>query len=429
MKFPYKLFALVVATTGCAESGDLTDEERSQLQTYVLDDSMALPASPSNKYADDPKAAALGHMFFFDKRLIPATGAGTCRTCHDTTLGGADTRARTPTTVFGTITMSRNTPTIFNSAYLTGMNHWGGNFTAPWSVVADFGTSALEQAHAIHNDPAYRAQYEEVFGTMPDFSDLTRFPAVGNYRSPAFAMMTPDDQKALGRFTTNYGKALEAYERKLLDRNSAFDKYMNGDEKALTPSAIRGAKLFVGKAGCNECHNGPNFSDMRFHNLGVPQGNLARDFGHIAAGAFQATYPYNANGEFSDDRAMGMALAATVQPIPTAELPSVCGGSDPMPGCGAFKTARLRSIALTAPYMHTGGFKDLWDVVEFYNQGGGSPGDGYVGRRTNAMAPLYLNDDEIADLVSFLTSLTGEPIPEPWSKCPSSVPAMMCSVP
>jgi cytochrome c peroxidase len=429
MKFPLKLFALVVATTGCADSGDITDEERSQLQTYVLDDSMALPASPSNKYADDPKAAALGHMFFFDKRLIPATGAGTCRTCHDLTSGGADTKARTPTTVFGTITMSRNTPTIFNSAYLTGMNHWGGNFTAPWSVVADFGTSALEQAHAIYADPAYRAQYEEVFGTMPDFSDLARFPAVGNYRAPAFAMMTPEDQKALGRFTTNYGKALEAYERKLLDRNSAFDKYMNGDEKALTPAAIRGAKLFVGKAGCNECHNGPNFSDMRFHNLGIPQGNLARDFGHIAAGAFQATYPYNANGEFSDDRDMGIALAATVQPIPTADLPSVCGGSDPMPGCGAFKTARLRSIALTAPYMHTGGFKDLWDVVEFYNQGGGSPGDGYVGRRENAMAPLYLNNDEISDLVSFLTSLTGEPIAEPWSKCPPSVPAMMCSAP
>src|SRR5688572_20399699 len=119
MKFPYKLFALVVATTGCAESGDLNDEERAQLQGYVLDDSMPLPPSPSNKYADDPKAAALGHMFFYDKRLLPATGVGTCRTCHDVTLGGADTKARGPTTVFGTITMSRNTPTIFNSAYLT----------------------------------------------------------------------------------------------------------------------------------------------------------------------------------------------------------------------------------------------------------------------------------------------------------------------
>jgi cytochrome c peroxidase len=100
-----------------------------------------------------------------------------------------------------------------------------------------------------------------------------------------------------------------------------------------------------------------------------------------------------------------------------------------MPGCGAFKTARLRSVALSAPYMHTGGFKDLWAVVEFYNQGGGSPGDGYVGRRSAAMAPLYLNDDEIADLVSFLTSLTGQPIPDEWAKCPPSVPTASCTGP
>lgn len=420
---------IAVLVAGCADQGDFTDEERSTLQSFVLDDSTPIPPSPSNKYADDPKAAALGQQFFFDKRLAPATSAGNCRTCHDLTLGGADTKARTATTVFGTITMSRNTPTIFNTAFLTGLNHWAGNFTAPWSVVSDFGSSALEQAHFIYSDPDYRAKYEEVFGPMPDFSDLTRFPAAGNYRSPVFQTMTPDDQRALGRFTTNYGKALEAFERKLIDKNSAFDRYMNGDEKALSPSAIRGAKLFIGKAGCNECHNGPNFSDMHFHNLGVPQGNLARDFGHIAAGAFQATYPYNANGEFSDDREMGIALAATVQPIATADLPIVCGGDDPMPGCGAFKTARLRSVALTAPYMHTGAFKDLWDVVEFYNQGGGSPGDGYVGRREAAMAPLYLNDDEVADLVAFLTSLTGQPIGDEWAKCPPSVPMASCTGP
>jgi cytochrome c peroxidase len=430
MSFTSKLcIAVLVAGAGCADSGDFTDEERAELQTFVLDDSTPIPPSPSNKYADNPKAAALGHQFFFDKRMIPATAAGNCRTCHDLTLGGADTKSRTPTTVFGTLTLGRNTPTIFNTAFLTGMNHWGGNFTAPWSVTSDFGTSALEQAHFIYSDPDYRAKYEELFGPMPDFDDLTRFPPVGNYRSPVFAMMTPEDQKALGRFTTNYGKALEAYERKLLDKNSAFDLYMNGDEKALSAPAIRGAKLFIGKAGCNECHNGPTFSDMRFHNLGVPQGNLARDFGHIAAGAFQATFPYNANSEFSDDREMGIALAANVQPIATADLPFVCGGSDPMPGCGAFKTARLRSIALTAPYMHTGGFKDLWDVVEFYNQGGGSPGDGFVGRRDAAMAPLHLSDDEIADLVAFLSSLTGAPIPDEWAKCPPSVPTASCTGP
>jgi len=329
--------------------------------------------------------------------------------------------------VFGTQVFSRNTPTIFNIAFVPGLNHWGGLFSAPWSVISDVGTSALEQAHFIYNDPAYRAKWEALFGPMPDFSDTTRFPAVGNYRAPAYMMMTPEDQKALGRFTTNYGKALEAYERKLIDKNAPFDNYMNGDKEALSPSAIRGAKLFIGKAGCNECHNGPAFSDFKFHNIGVPQGNLARDFGFIGAGAFQSTYPYNANGEFSDDPDHGASITAKITVVASADLPMVCG-SDPAPGCGAFKTARLRSVALTAPYFHTGGFSSLWDVVAFYNEGAGT--DGYVGHRDPAIRPLYLSNDEITDIVSFLESLSGQPIGDEWAKCPPDLAAAMaCMAP
>ncbi len=413
-----------LAGTACTDEGDLTDEERATLETMVIDDSTPIPPSVTNRYADDPKAAKLGQTFFFDKRMV--SGAGNCRTCHDTRQGGADTKARTPTTVFGTQVFSRNTPTIFNVAFIPSVNHWGGLFSSVWSVIADTGSSALEQAHYIYSDPVYRAQYEEVFGPMPDLSDTVRFPPVGNFRSMAWMSMAPEDQKAMGRFTTNYGKALEAYERKLIDKNSAFDKYMNGDEKAMTPSAVRGAKLFIGKAGCNECHNGPNFSDFDFHNVGVPQGALARDYGFITAGAFQSTYPFNANSEFSDDREYGASLTANIMPVAAADLPMVCG-TNPMPGCGAFKTARLRSVGLTAPYMHTGGFTDLWDVVAFYNEGAGT--DGYVGHRDAAIRPLYLSDDEITDLVAFLTSLSGEPIADEWSKCPTTLAPEACMAP
>jgi cytochrome c peroxidase len=421
-----RLASIVVAFAGsaCTDEGALTDEERTMLDQMVLDDSTPVPESVTNRFADDPKAAALGHALFFDKRWT--TGAGNCRTCHDTRQGGADTKARTPTTVFGTQTFSRNTPTIFNVAFIPELNHWGGLFSAVWSVPGDVGSSALEQAHFMYNDPFYRAAYEDLFGPMPPMSETARFPAVGNYRTPAWMGMSPEDQKAMGRFATNYGKALEAYERKLIDKNSPFDRYMNGDEEALTPSAIRGAKLFVGKAACNECHNGPNFSDFRFHNIGVPQGNLARDYGFIGAGAFQATYPFNANSEYSDDPAYGASLTANIMPVASADLPMVCG-PNPMPGCGAFKTARLRSVALTAPYMHTGGFTDLWKVVQFYNEGAGT--DGYVGHRSAAIRPLFLTNDEITDLVTFLESLSGEPIPDEWSKCPTTIPADACMAP
>jgi cytochrome c peroxidase len=418
------LWAVLVC--GCTDTGALTDDERAALATMVLDDETPIPVSATNNFADDPMAAELGHVVFFDKRFNP-TGPGNCRTCHDLTYGGADTKTRGATTVFGTATLARNTPTVFNVAFLPSINHWNGQFTAIWSVPSDVGTSTLQMAHFMYDDPYYRPLYESVFGAMPDLSDFVRFPATGNYRSMAWQMMTPDDQKLMGRFATNVGKALEAYQRKLIDKNSAFDRYMNGDETALSPEALRGAKLFVGRAGCNECHNGPTFSDFKFHNIGVPQGTLARDYGFVSAGAFVATYPFNAHSEYSDNPEYGLSLIANMPTVTSAELPMICAPENPMPGCGAFKTARLRSVALTAPYMHTGGFASLWDVVEFYNEAAGS--DGYVGRRSPAIAPLYLSDDDIADLVAFLTALSGEPIADPWTKCPTTIPADACTAP
>jgi cytochrome c peroxidase len=421
------MFAFAVAVVGCTDDSGLNDEERALLDTMVLDSTTPIPASPTNRVADDTAAAELGQALFFDKRFM--TGALNCRGCHDLTSGGADTRTRGPTTLNGTTALSRNTPTVFNIAFVPGINHWSGNFTAIWSVPHDVGSSTLGMAHYMYNDPYYRPAYEALFGPMPALDDLARFPATGNYRSMDWAKMTPDDQKAMGRLGTNLGKSLEAYQRLLIDRNSPFDRYMSGEETAMSTAAIRGAKLFVGRAGCNECHNGPTFSDFQFHNIGVPQAATApkKDYGFIGAAAFQSTYPYNANSEFSDDPAYGAALVANLMQVTTEELPTVCG-SDPLPGCGAFKTARLRSVALTGPYFHTGDFDSLWDVVSFYNEAAGS--DNYVGKRSAAIRPLYLSDDDMTDLVEFLTSLTGEPIAEQWAKCPTGrIPADACFAP
>lgn len=421
------LFVCAVLT-GCMEDSVLNADERAALSTMVLDDRTPIPPSPTNKFADDPNAAALGHAVFFDKRFLAVAGTNNCRGCHDLTAGGADTKSRAPTTINGTVALSRNTPTVFNTAFIPNINHWSGNFTAIWSVPSDVGSSTLKMAHFMYSDPYYRSAYESVFGPMPDLSDTTRFPAAGNWRSPEWKMMAPEDQKSMHRFATNIGKALEAYQRKLVDGNSPFDRYMNGDETALSSAAIRGAKLFVGRAACNECHNGPTFSDFNFHNIGVPQtaATPKRDYGFVGASSFQSTYPYNADSEFSDDPEYGRQLLADIVKVTAEELPTLCD-TNPLPGCGSFKTARLRSVALTAPYMHTGGFESLWDVVEFYNEAAGS--DGYVGTRSAAIAPLFLSDDEISDLVEFLTSLTGAPIPDQWAKCPTTIPSDACFAP
>jgi cytochrome c peroxidase len=141
-----------------------------------------------------------------------------------------------------------------------------------------------------------------------------------------------------------------------------------------------------------------------------------------------STYPFNADSQFSDDREFGASLVSGITPVKTEDLPTLCGGPDPAPECGAFKTARLRSVGLTAPYFHTGDFDSLWDVVSFYNAAAGS--DGYVGTRSSAIRPLYLSDDELTDLVEFLRSLTGAPVPDQWAKCPTSrIPMDACMAP
>ena len=150
-------------------------------------------------------------------------------------------------------------------------------------------------------------------------------------------------------------EALAAYERTVISTNSAFDKYVAGDTKAMDESAVRGVALFKGKARCILCHNGPNFTDYQFHNLGVPQvGPLKEDLGR-----------YNVT-QAEKDKA-------------------------------AFKTPTLRSISETAPYMHDGALKTLEEVVDFLNAGGGANPN-----LSPLVKPLNSNPEEKVDPVAFV---------------------------
>lgn len=160
---------------------------------------------------------------------------------------------------------------------------------------------------------------------------------------------------------TNVGKAIAAFERTIVTPDSSFDRYAGGDKKALNEQEKRGLILFVGKAACSQCHSGPNFSDNSFYALGVPQkGPIKEDFGRYAV------------TEKEEDK-------------------------------GAFKTPTVRNIALTAPYMHDGAFKSLEEVIDFYNDGGGS-----VFNKSEKVAKLNLTAEEKMDLLAFLNALTGE---------------------
>jgi cytochrome c peroxidase len=414
--FVASLAALLAA--GACQVDTLTEDERARLKSMALP---PLPPSPSNTFADNPAAAQLGQQFFFDKRFSGAQlessedlgPAGTveavsCATCHDPARGGADIRPLGGTSL-GAAWTGRNAPTVLNSAHSPWIM-WDGRRDSLWSQalgplegVNEQNTGRLQTARLIYEK--YREPYEKLFGAMPSMDDLGRFPPEGKPGTPAYDNMAAPDKAAVNRVFANFGKAVEAYERLLTDRSSKFDRFLAGDELQLSPPAIRGAKLFVGKAACNECHSGPMMADGKFHNHGVPQHGTkvpATDRGRADGIGKLLADEFNSAGSYSD---MNKADRWTGLHAVDGDL-------------GAFKTPTLRNVSKTGPYMHTGGFANLWDVVSWYNQAAGT--DGFAGKREPAsLVPLKLTNEEMSDLVEFMKALDGDPLPEALTRAPA----------
>lgn len=284
----------------------------------------------------------LGKQLYFDGRLSK-NNAISCAFCHNPGTGFADPR-QTSIGVGGGVG-GRQSPTVYN----TGLNHvqfWDGR-----------ARSLEEQAIGpIHNPVEMAETHEHV---------VAKLGKIKGYQQQFRAVFGTDVN------LQGIAEAIAAYERTVLSTNSAFDKYVSGVQKAMDEAAVRGLALFKGKARCILCHNGPNFTDNQFHNLGVPQvGPMKEDLGRFAVSRAEK------------DR-------------------------------GAFKTPTLRSITETAPYMHDGAFKTLEEVVEFMDQGGGSNPN-----LSPLVKPLNLTAEEKSDLVAFLKALAGEPIPFSMPKLP-----------
>jgi len=414
--FVASLMALL-SSTGACNVDYLTEGERTELEGMALP---PLPPSPSNAYADNAEAAVLGQQLFFDKRVSGPIVEGSqelgpqgtmntmsCATCHDPARGGADVRPLGGTSL-GAAWTGRNSPTVINAVH-SPWAFWDGRRDSLWSQALgpieaehEENSGRLQVARLIFDK--YRAPYEKVFGPMPSMEDLDRFPLEGKPGTPAFDNMAAGDKTAINRVFANFGKAIEAYERKLVDKSSSFDRYLAGDQNAMSAAALRGAKLFVGKAACNECHSGPMMADNKFHNHGVPQHGTkvpAVDRGRTDGIPQLLASEFNSAGPYSDmnkaDRWSGLHAV-------DADL-------------GAFKTPTLRNVSKTGPYMHTGGFASLWDVVNWYNLAAGT--DGFSGHREAAsLVPLKLTNEEMADLVEFLKALDGDPLPASLTEAP-----------
>ena len=352
------------------------------------------PPSPTNRVADNPDAARLGQMFFFDARFSK-DGTISCATCHSPFHGFADVEA----TSLGNKRGIRNAPTLLNTAY-NKWQFWDGRADTLWAQALfalegeeEQAGTRLQYAHLVHRH--YQADYEAVFGGLPELGDPKRFPPNGKPGDPAFDNMSKADQIAVNTVFANIGKAIEAYERLLISRDAPFDRYVAGDEAAITFEAKRGLKIFIGKGVCTLCHGTPYFRDDDFHNLGIPQGELPEDTGRFRGVAELLVNPFNGAGIYSDDTAAATQELGLLEPRLEHQ--------------GEFKTPTLRNVALTPPYFHTGEFPTLASVIEFNNAGGAT--NEFAGRRAVPVEPLHLSEQEKKDLSAFLETLTGEPPP------------------
>lgn len=391
----------------------------------------------TNAFADNPAAAAFGQLLFYDPSfsgplldsdndgspetlgVAGQTGRVACSGCHIPASGFSDTRSYQLQISLGAGWGRRRAPSLLDVGQAT-LVMWDGKRDTlydqpfgPLETVVEMNSSRLYMAEQLYGK--YQSTYEAIFGPMPPLGDTTQFPPLSaaktgcqpmNPSSPPptcdgtfhgspgdhaeFDGMTPENQVAVSRVVVNAGKAIGAFERLLTCGPTPFDAWMHGGA-VISSEAQRGAALFVGSAGCVRCHSGPFMSDQKFHNVGLQPVTVqqafvdANDEGAATGIAAALVDPLNSQSAFSDGDDGRLPSSVT-----TAMM-------------GAFRTPTLRCVALRPTFMHTGQLQTLADVVSFFDGGGaftGFPG-------LSEIAPLGLSDDDEADLVAFLESLTG----------------------
>jgi cytochrome c peroxidase len=296
----------------------------------------ARPAAPTPAGRDAdlaPLRIALGRELFRDTRLS-GPGDRACATCHDPSRAFTDGRPRGASRSGGDL--RRNTPALFDVGWNTTF-YWDGRAPTLEAQAAipiehpdEMAGDWAEIVRRLKSDPAIDVRFHQAFKERPAIQPAT----------------------ILG--------ALAAYERTITSAETRFDRWIAGDESALSAVEMAGFRLFTGRAGCVGCHSGWRFTDGRFHDIGVS----------------------------SEDPGRG----------------AVPGG---IPGLAAFKTPTLREVRWTAPYMHDGSKPTLADVVEHYASGFTSR----PGLSANMVRGLVLSADERTALIAFVETLSSPAMP------------------
>jgi len=392
--------SLVSVCAAMSSRDNWTAEEKEELVSMSLRMLDAPAADPTNRVADDSSAAAFGKQLFFDTRFS-SNGQVSCATCHKPDLDFQDGKPFGE----GVGKTGRRTMAIAGMAH-SPFFFWDGRKDSQWSQAlgplesaVEHGGTRAQYAHVVAAH--YRTEYERIFGPLPDLADIphTAGPAVDAAARRAWDGLSGQQRDSVTGVFVNIGKAIAAYERTIELRPSRFDRYVDAlsatgrpPKDVLSDEETAGLRLFLGKANCTRCHNGPLLTNNDFHNTGVAQvAPSPPDFGRSKGVMDVLQDEFNCRSRWSD--------AAADQCV---ELEFLVTDSSALEG--AFKVPSLRNVANRAPYMHAGQLETLSDVLQHYNRALPSA----VG--TSELEELKLTSAELRQLEAFLHSLTSGPV-------------------
>jgi cytochrome c peroxidase len=401
------LVGAMAVLTGFTAADTWSAEDRALLASLSLDQLPPAPRDPSNAVETVPAAAALGKRLFAEVRFS-RNQAVSCASCH-----APDRQFQDGLPVGqGVGTGSRRTMPIAGAAHSPWL-FWDGRKDSLWSQAlgpledgVEHGSNRTRIARVLRDD--YRAEYESLFGPMPDLGGLPQDagPQGTAAERAAWEGMAPQRRDDVNRVFANLGKAIAAYERTLTPGESRFDRYVRATlardpeaQRVLSPQEVNGLRLFIGKGQCATCHNGPLLTDQQFHNTGVPARDPLRpDRGRAVATAQVQQDEFNCLGKYSDAAPHAcQELRFMVTDDPALE--------------GAFKTPGLRDVALRAPFMHAGQIASLEEVVAHYARSPraavGHSELAHDGPGRAERQAIRLSAAEVKDLAAFLRTLSG----------------------
>lgn len=395
-----------VCPAGAAGTHQWSEEELRLLSSFMLRDTQAANDA-SNRVSGNNAAINLGHKLFFDTRLS-GNGKVSCASCHQPDRHFSDGLA----TGQGIATVHRNTPTVVGAAGQAWYFHDGradslwAQALGPLENEREHGGNRGQYAQILFNDTSLRADYEKVFGPVPDISDTKRFPlSAGPVADPAannaWRIMRESDRKVVTDIFVNLGKAIAAYEAQLMPSASRFDRYVqaalgksdSGMRELLSTDEVQGLRLFIGKGRCLTCHSGPMFRDGAFHGVAIPPPEgKAYDWGRYNGAREVLKSPFNCRSEYND---VGSRDCPELDYIITDKHETL----------GAMKTPGLRDVTRTAPYMHAGQYQTLAEVLKHY-----ADPPTLEFRQSDLFMNIDLDENERAHLEAFLGSLASETV-------------------